>query len=78
MIYESMSEKDTFEFGKKVRTKRQLPVRLSVLDGDLGVGKTVFTQGFRKRTWHRRQLLTALHLLLYRIYDEGRSTIVSF
>ena len=42
---ESRSEADTLALGKKLG-ERALPGQIYTLDGDLGVGKTVFTQGF--------------------------------
>lgn len=45
MIYESLSEKDTLEFGKKLGADAK-PGQIVCIDGDLGVGKTVFTKGF--------------------------------
>ena len=45
MIFESTSAKDTFAFGQKLG-REAVPGEIICLDGDLGVGKTVFTQGF--------------------------------
>lgn len=45
MIFESHSAEDTFAFGKKLGEAAK-PGDIFCLDGDLGVGKTVFTQGF--------------------------------
>lgn len=45
MIIESNSAEDTFAFGKKLG-REAVPGEIICLDGDLGVGKTVFTQGF--------------------------------
>ena len=45
MIFESNSAKDTFAFGQKLG-RVAVPGEIICLDGDLGVGKTVFTQGF--------------------------------
>lgn len=45
MIYESLSEKDTFDLGKKLGENAK-PGQVVCIDGDLGVGKTVFTKGF--------------------------------
>lgn len=47
MIYESLSEKDTFDLGVKLGAKAK-PGQIVCIDGDLGVGKTVFTKGFAK------------------------------
>lgn len=45
MIFESNSTEDTFAFGQKLG-REAVPGEIICLDGDLGVGKTVFTQGF--------------------------------
>ena len=45
MIFESNSAEDTFAFGQKLG-REVVPGEIICLDGDLGVGKTVFTQGF--------------------------------
>ena len=45
MVYESLSEKDTFDLGKKLGADAK-PGQIVCIDGDLGVGKTVFTKGF--------------------------------
>ncbi len=47
MLIESFSAKDTFEIGFQLGVKAQ-PGEVFCLSGDLGVGKTVFTQGFAK------------------------------
>lgn len=45
MNRETYSAKETFEFGKELGKKAK-PSEVYCLTGDLGVGKTVFTQGF--------------------------------
>ena len=45
MIIESLETKDTYELGKKMG-ERAAKGDVYLLLGDLGVGKTVFTQGF--------------------------------
>ncbi len=45
MIFESNSAEETFAFGKRMG-EEAVPGEIICLDGDLGVGKTVFTQGF--------------------------------
>ena len=45
MIIESFSSEDTYNLGKKLAAGACLG-QIYCLDGDLGVGKTVFTQGF--------------------------------
>ena len=44
MILESDSREETFAIGKEIGEKAA-PGQIITLDGDLGVGKTVFTQG---------------------------------
>lgn len=47
MMIESFSAKDTFRIGYEMGLKAR-PGEVYCLSGDLGVGKTVFTQGFAK------------------------------
>ena len=47
MVKETFSAKETFEIGYEMGLKA-LPGQIYCLNGDLGVGKTVFTQGFAK------------------------------
>ena len=44
MIIETNSAKETFRLGEKLG-QQALPGQIYTLNGDLGVGKTVFTQG---------------------------------
>ena len=53
MKIESYSTEDTFAFGERCGREAKAG-QVFCLYGDLGVGKTVFTQGFAKgalRTW---------------------------
>lgn len=47
MIKETWSAKETFELGRVVGSRAE-PGQIYCLDGNLGVGKTVFTQGFAR------------------------------
>ncbi len=47
MVYESFSVQDTFKLGKTIG-KNAKPGDVFTLSGDLGVGKTSFSQGFAK------------------------------
>ena len=47
MIKETYSTKDTYNVGYELGSRAK-PGQIYCLDGDLGVGKTVFTQGFAK------------------------------
>lgn len=44
MIFETNTPNETFELGKKIG-QAALPGQIYTLTGDLGVGKTIFTQG---------------------------------
>ena len=44
-IYETYSAEETFELGQEFG-KKAVPGQIYTMKGDLGVGKTVFTQGF--------------------------------
>lgn len=45
MVIESWKPEDTYQLGKKMGQEAD-PASVYCLNGDLGVGKTVFTQGF--------------------------------
>ena len=47
MVIETNSAKETFDAGYRLAQSVQ-PGQIYCLNGDLGVGKTVFTQGFAK------------------------------
>ena len=47
MVKETFNAKETFEAGYEMG-KKALPGQIYCLNGDLGVGKTVFTQGIAK------------------------------
>ncbi len=53
MIIETNSAEETFALGKALGEKAS-PGQIYTLDGDLGTGKTVFTQGVADRTWDHR------------------------
>ena len=46
-VFESFKPEDTFEYAKKMGENAK-PGQVFCLNGDFGVGKTVFTQGFAK------------------------------
>ena len=56
MIRISSSPEDTYALGKRLGEKA-VPGEIICLNGDLGVGKTVFTKGFAavrcRRTYYR-------------------------
>ena len=60
MIKETFSPEETFAFGKWIGEKA-LPGQVYTLVGDLGVGKTVFTQGVRLLPLFRNMKAAAFH-----------------
>lgn len=51
MVIETNQEKETYALGVQMGQSAK-PGAVYTLVGDLGVGKTVFTQGFAGRTWY--------------------------
>ncbi|WP_302625197.1 tRNA (adenosine(37)-N6)-threonylcarbamoyltransferase complex ATPase subunit type 1 TsaE [uncultured Eubacterium sp.] len=70
MIYETMSPQETFELGKKIG-QAAVPGDIICLDGDLGVGKTVFTQGFAKGL-EIDEVVNSPTFTIIQEYDDGR------
>lgn len=76
MIFESQSEKDTYEFGKKLG-KEAKPGQILCLDGDLGVGKTVFTKGFACGMGIS-DCVNSPTFTIIQVYDEGKMPMYHF
>ncbi|MBR2950605.1 MAG: tRNA (adenosine(37)-N6)-threonylcarbamoyltransferase complex ATPase subunit type 1 TsaE [Lachnospiraceae bacterium] len=76
MIFESYSAEDTFAFGKKIGEEAQ-PGQVYTLIGDLGVGKTVFTQGVAAGLGIR-EAVNSPTFTIVQIYDEGRMPFYHF
>lgn len=76
MIFETMSEKETFELGKKLGQDAK-PGQIICLDGDLGVGKTVFTQGFAEGL-EIEESVNSPTFTIIQVYDEGRIPLYHF
>ena len=76
MIYETMSPKETFELGKKIGLEAKAG-EIICLDGDLGVGKTVFTQGFAKGLGIDEAVNSPTFTII-KEYDEGRLPLYHF
>ncbi len=52
-VIETFSPEETHALGKKIGQQAR-PGDVYTLIGDLGVGKTVFTQGIAEGTWNHR------------------------
>lgn len=75
-IIESLSEKETFEFGVLMGQNAK-PGDVCTLIGDLGVGKTVFTQGFAKGLGVLDNVCSPTFTIV-QVYDEGRLPFYHF
>ena len=76
MIFESNCEKDTYELGFNM-AKESRPGDIFCLDGDLGVGKTVFTAGFAKGLGIETPICSPTFTIL-QVYEEGRLPLYHF
>lgn len=74
--FESHSAADTFAYGKALGEKA-LPGEIYTLVGDLGVGKTVFTQGFAAGLGITEPVNSPTFTIL-QSYDEGRLLLHHF
>ena len=76
MQIESFSEKDTFELGRKIGEKAG-PGQIYTLDGDLGVGKTVFTKGLARGLGIREPVNSPTFTIVQE-YRDGRLPLYHF
>ena len=76
MVFESNSEKETYDFGKELGA-RAVPGSVLCIDGDLGVGKTVFTKGFAKGLGVEDDVVSPTFTII-QIYEEGRLPLYHF
>lgn len=76
MIIESKSEKETYELGRKIGGLAK-PGQIYTLVGDLGVGKTVFTQGMAAGLGIREPVNSPTFTIV-QVYEEGRLPLYHF
>ncbi len=76
MVIETRSAEETFEFGKKLG-EIALPGQIYTLIGDLGVGKTVFTQGLAKGL-EITEPISSPTFTIVQVYEEGRLPFYHF
>lgn len=74
--WESFSPKDTFEIGRQIGINAK-PGEVYTLIGDLGVGKTVFTQGVAAGL-EITEPVNSPTFTIVQIYDEGRMPFYHF
>ena len=76
MIKETFSAKETFDLGYELG-KNEKAGQIFRLDGDLGVGKTVFTQGFAKGLGITEPINSPTFTII-QVYNEGRLPLYHF
>lgn len=76
MIYETRSPEETRELGKKIGAGAK-PGDLYTLVGDLGVGKTVFTQGIAEGLGISEPICSPTFTIV-QVYEEGRMPFYHF
>lgn len=75
-VFESFKPEDTFEYAKKMGENAK-PGQVFCLNGDLGVGKTVFTQGFAKGLGILEPINSPTFTIVQEYYD-GRMPLYHF
>lgn len=76
MVIETRSPEETFRLGRKLG-EAALPGQVFTLTGDLGTGKTVFTQGFAKGLGIEEPVNSPTFTIV-QVYDEGRLPLYHF
>ncbi len=76
MVIETRSAQETFEFGRKLG-EMALPGQIYTLIGDLGVGKTVFTQGLAKGL-DIADAISSPTFTIVQVYEDGRLPFYHF
>lgn len=75
-VFHSQSEKETFEIGVTLGRTCQ-PGDIFLLEGDLGVGKTVFSKGFGKGLGIEEPISSPTFTVI-QIYEGGRLPLYHF
>lgn len=76
MIYETFSPEETRALGKKIGSEA-MPGSVYTLVGDLGVGKTVFTQGIAEGLEIKEPICSPTFTIV-QVYEEGRMPFYHF
>ena len=76
MIIETNSASETFELGKKLGEQAK-PGQVYTLTGDLGTGKTVFSQGLANGLGIK-QTVNSPTFTIVQVYEEGRLPFYHF
>ena len=76
MIFESYSDKETHDFGVRLGELAKAG-QVFTLVGDLGVGKTVFTQGFAEGLGIT-EYVNSPTFTIVQVYEDGRLPLYHF
>ena len=76
MVIETRSPEETFRLGRKLGEAAR-PGQVFTLTGDLGTGKTVFTQGCAKGLGIEEPVNSPTFTIV-QVYDEGRLPLYHF
>lgn len=76
MVIESKSPEETFQLGMEL-ARNAVPRQVFTLTGDLGVGKTVFTQGFAKGLGIEEPVSSPTFTIV-QVYESGRLPFYHF
>ncbi len=76
MVIETWKPEETYELGRKLG-QEAVPGQIICLNGDLGVGKTVFTQGFAAGLGITEPVNSPTFTIVQQ-YDEGRLPLYHF
>ena len=76
MVTETRSPEETYELGRKIGLQAR-PGQVYTLTGDLGVGKTVFTQGVAAGLGITEPVSSPTFTIV-RVYEEGRLPFYHF
>ena len=76
MVIETKSAEETYQLGMEIG-KKAVKGQVFTLVGDLGVGKTVFTQGLAKGL-EIEEAISSPTFTIVQVYDEGRLPFYHF
>ncbi len=76
MVFETNSSEETYDIGYRL-AKGVAPGTVIALTGDLGVGKTVFTQGFAAGLGVKEHVNSPTFTIV-QVYDDGRMPFYHF
>ena len=75
-VIETFSPEETFELGRRMGEQAQ-PGQVCTLVGELGVGKTVFTQGMARGLMIEEPVSSPTFTIV-QVYEEGRMPFYHF